>query len=127
MNGGSNHLRLTPRMDLNLGEQTRRDGVGHQVRQPLFGREDVIDAQHITCAILDPNQQSPASCVREGDERPQDALRRSQISLVFDRLPLWPRQEACECIHNSAVYSEAPGFATLPSRDRLRDFRLRES
>ncbi len=56
MNGGRDHLGLTPRMDLNVGEQTRRDGVGHQVGQPLFDSEDVIDAYHVTRAILDPDQ-----------------------------------------------------------------------
>ena len=75
------------------GYQARKDGVHGHVGQPLFGCQDIGNADHATRSILDADDQYAAGRVRKRHQRLQEAVWRGEVPLVLDGLALPPLKQ----------------------------------
>jgi hypothetical protein len=82
------HLRATPRQDLELRHESGDDVVADQVGEALLQIEGIAHAAHVSALVLDADKQRSARGIGEGDDRLERAVRGGEVALELEGLAL---------------------------------------
>lgn len=89
----NDQLTLSPCLDLDVGDQKRSDTLREGVGQPFLVHQRIGEADDIPGLVLHADDDHPARGVGEGDDGPNDAVKRPAVLLELQCLAFISGQE----------------------------------
>jgi hypothetical protein len=114
MHDDGDNVGVPPRENLDVGHEARGYRVGEEVRDAFLHRARIRYAANLTGLVFDSDDHHPARRVGERDNGSQHRIRRREVALELEGLPLGAAEQLND-VHNSAEYSEVPSATKLQS------------